>query len=251
VKITVLDRLKTELKRLQLHGRQIDLFFRNDDVDEDERSLQTMLGLFHRYQVPLNLQVIPGRLTSAAIVAIGKARNEKPDLFELNQHGWMHVNHERRGRKCEFGPSRSYDQQCADIERGRKVLEETFGSAFSPVFTPPWNRCTAETFRALDQLGFQALSKIHGDSMACGYNFREISVTLDLYRWQGGAAMKPPNEFFDELISQMENLSRIGIMLHHKVMDEKAYELLALLLGELCLSRMIKFHTFQSLLTGA
>ncbi|MCI0664178.1 MAG: hypothetical protein L0220_24230 [Acidobacteria bacterium] len=220
-------------------------------MDEDDLSLRTMLDLFFRYQIPLNLQIIPGRLTPAGIKAIGRARNEMPDLFELNQHGWMHVNHEHSGRKYEFGPSRSFDQQYVDIEKGRKVLEEAFGSAFSPVFTPPWNRCTVETFRALDRLGFQALSRFQGDATAGGYNFREVSVTLDLYRWQGGAAMKSPNELLDELILQLEILPRIGIMLHHKVMDEEAFELLSLLLDELYLSRAIKFHTFQSLLSGA
>ena len=248
---TAIVRLSTALDRLQSRGQQIDLFFRNDDVGEDDLILQTMLGLFLRYQTPLNLQIIPGRLTPAAIETIGKAWNEKPGLFELNQHGWMHVNHESLGRKCEFGPSRSFDQQCEDIERGKKILEEVFGDAFCPVFTPPWNRCTVETFRALEQLGFRALSKFHGDSPASTYNIREVSVTLDLYRWQGGAMMKPPNELVDELIRQIEELPMIGIMLHHRVMDEKAYEFLALLLGELCLSRVIKFHTFQSLLTGA
>jgi len=62
--------------------------------------------------------------------------------------------------------------------------------------------------------------------------------------------MKSPNELLDELILQLVTLPRIGIMLHHKVMDEAAFELLSLLLSELCLSRAIKFHTFQSLLTG-
>ena len=241
-------RLITALYLLNSRGQTIDLFFRNDDVDEDDLSLRTMLDLFFRYQVPLNLQIIPGRLTTACINTIDRARS---NLLELNQHGWMHENHEHSGRKCEFGPSRSFDQQYEDIERGRKVLEEAFGSAFSPVFTPPWNRCTVETFRALDRLGFQALSRFRGDASAGDYNFREVSVTLDLYRWQGGAAMKYPNELIDELILQLETLPRIGIMLHHKVMDEAAFELLSLLLGELCLSRAIKFHTFQSLLTGA
>jgi len=241
-------RLKTALHLLNSRGRKIDLFFRNDDVDEDDLSLRTMMDLFSRYQIPLNLQIIPGRLTPACIKTIDRAWS---NLLELNQHGWMHVNHEHLGRKYEFGPSRSFDQQYLDIENGKKILEEAFGSAFSPVFTPPWNRCTIETFRAVDRLGFQVLSRFQGDSPAGGYKFHEVSVTLDLYRWQGGAAIKSPIELLDELILQLEKLPRIGIMLHHKVMDEEAYELLSLLLDELCLSRAIKFHTFQSLLRGA
>jgi predicted deacetylase len=112
-------------------------------------------------------------------------------LIELNQHGWRHTNHEPEGRKCEFGASRSFEEQLADIARGREVLEHAFGKAFSPVFTPPWNRCTQDTYRALDQLGFRALSQLQGKQPVAGYNFRELSVRLDLFRWKGGAVMKP------------------------------------------------------------
>jgi hypothetical protein len=49
-----------------------------------------------------------------------------PDLIELDQHGWQHTNHETTGRKCEFGPSRSYEQQYADIAQGKALLEAAF-----------------------------------------------------------------------------------------------------------------------------
>ena len=86
----------------------------------------------------------------------------------LNQHGWRHVNHERAGRKCEFGASRGYEQQLEDIANGRRRMNEAFGDGWSPVFTPPWSRRAEETFRALDQLGFAALSKSHDGRPATG-----------------------------------------------------------------------------------
>src|SRR5215471_2519148 len=56
-----------------------------------------------------------------------------------------------------------------------------------------------ETFRALDQLSFAALSKSHDERPATGHKFREISITLGLYRWKGEPAMKSPESFIEEL----------------------------------------------------
>ncbi|MCI0387507.1 MAG: hypothetical protein MOB07_01880 [Acidobacteria bacterium] len=242
--------LRSELDRLRSQNRKINVFFRDDDVDEDESSLRTLLNVFLRHEIPINLEIIPARMTDSAAALLLLHHSQRSDLFELNQHGWQHVNHEREGRKCEFGRSRSFDEQFADIASGKEVLEGAFGSAFSAVFTPPWNRCTTETFLALDQLEFQGLSKIRDRMPVTGYRFREISVTLDLYRWKSSVVMKTPEEFVGELISQMSELETIGIMLHHKVMDEAAFELLSLLLKEMDRSPVISFHTFQTLLKG-
>ena len=226
----------------------INVFIRNDDVDDGDPSLHGLLHLFLELEIPINLQIIPERLTDAGIMLLRQYQNYRPDLFELNQHGWRHVNHEPAGRKCEFGASRSFEEQLVDIARGRDMLEHAFGKAFSPVFTPPWNRCTQDTYRALDQLSFLALSKLRGKESVTGYGFRELSVTLDLFRWKGGAAMKPVSEFVSELRVQLRELDTVGIMLHHKVMDDTALMLLRMVLNELRRSDAVRFHTFQSLL---
>jgi hypothetical protein len=245
------DRLRISLDRLQSRPGKIALFFRDDDVDEDETTLRTLLNVFLKHDTPVNLEVIPGRLSSSATGLLHRYLKLRPDLFEINQHGWLHINHEPEGRKCEFGPSRSFDQQLTDLANGQKILEDAFNHAFSRVFTPPWNRCVTGTFRALDQLGFEALSKKRGGDPVVGYSFREISVTLDLYHWKDGVKMKTPDEIVRELILQMSEFDLIGIMLHHKVMDEPAYKMLDSLLAELRRRQFIDFHTFQSLLKAS
>jgi peptidoglycan/xylan/chitin deacetylase (PgdA/CDA1 family) len=242
-----LTQLRSSLDRLRSEGREIDLFFRDDDVDEDENSLRRLLSVFLEEEAPVNLQIIPGRLTPAAASLLLRHHRSRPDLFEFNQHGWRHINHEREVRKCEFGPSRNFAEQLADIASGRRVLEEALGGAFSLVFTPPWNRCTAETLRALDRLGFQGYSGFRSGEPIRGYGFRDVSVTLDLHRWRNGVAMKRADEIVSELIAQLRELDTIGIMLHHKVMDEDGFDLLARLLEELSRSETISFHRFQSL----
>src|SRR5215475_3194338 len=179
------------------------IFFRNDDVDEDEAPLRRLLGLFLGRNTPVNLGVIPGRLTAACAGLLARSAGAAPALLELNQHGWRHDNYEREGRKCEFGASRTYAEQLADVAQGQARMTEAFGPNWSPVFIPPWNRCTEETRRAIDQLGFRALSAKQESSVMTGYRFEEISITLDIFRWNGGARLKPPEEIVDEMIAQL------------------------------------------------
>jgi predicted deacetylase len=241
-----LSRLKSALR-----GRRdapLSFFFRNDDVDEDEAPLRRLLKLFLERNAPVNLGVIPGRLTAACVELLAQSTSDAPALFELNQHGWLHLNHEREGRKYEFGASRTYAEQLADVAQGQARMTEAFGPNWFPVFIPPWNRCTEETLRAVDHLGFRALSAKRGEFTVTGYRFEEISITLDLYRWKGGARLKSPEDVVDELIDQTSGRQTIGVSLHHKVMDEHAFSFLDSLLDTLAADLSVRFHTFQSLL---
>lgn len=239
-----MDSLKSALAQQTAPLR---IFFRNDDVDEDEAPLRRLLRLFLARNTPVNLGVIPGRLTAACAELLAESVDATPALFELNQHGWRHQNHEREGRKCEFGASRTYDEQLADIARGRERMTEAFGPNWFPVFIPPWNRCTEETLRAIDHLGFRALSAKQGRSVATGYRFEEISITLDIYRWNDGARMKSPEEIAVELVGQLARRQPIGVVLHHKVMDDQAFFFLGSLMDTLAAHPAVSFHTFQSL----
>lgn len=240
------DQLSAQLARLSAQGRAVNLFFRDDDVDADEESLRRLLGLFSERRLPLTLGVIPAGLTDeCAALLKGECRAQSGRL-ELVQHGWSHVNHEATGRKCEFGPSRDYAAQREDIERGMKRLIAAFGDDFFPAFIPPWNRCTADTFRVLDALGFRVLSK-DARMPAEDYGFREISTTLDLFTWQGGAALRPATEILDELAAQCGEREAIGLLLHHKVMPDEAWMFLANLLDALRASSAICFRTLREM----
>jgi hypothetical protein len=240
-----LARLKSALA---LRQQPLRVFFRDDDVDENEATLRRLLELFLLRKIPINLGVVPGRLTMAGAELLMQNVSAAPALIELNQHGWRHLNHEREGRKCEFGPSRTYAEQLSDIAQGRTRMTEAFGAHWFPVFIPPWNRCVEDTYRALDQLGFRALSAKQGSSNVTGYRFKEISITMDLFNWRGGASLKPAEEIVDELIVQLARPQTIGVMLHHKVMDEQAFSFLESLQDALASYPTIRFHTFRSLL---
>ena len=228
-------------------SKPVHLFLRDDDINEDEETLRELLDVSLARGVGINLEVIPGTLTDACARLIADHKRFTPDLVQLDQHGWLHTNHELAGRKCEFGPSRSYAQQYDDIARGKALLESTLPELISPVFTPPWNRCTTDTLRVLDELGFTTFSGLRGSIPVTGYRVQEISVTLDLYQWKGGAMLKEPALIIADLIRQIQAGAPIGLLLHHKVMDRRAFAFLDRLLATLRGYAFIQCHTFSSL----
>ena len=242
--------LELSLQKRQVEGKPIQVFFRDDDVDEEEESLRRLLGIFFTRMIPVSLAVIPGRLTDRAIKLLDGYRGDRPDLIELNQHGWRHINHETSGRKSEFGASRDFQAQLDDIMQGKSKMIEAFGSDWFPAFIPPWNRCTEVTYRALDQSALLVLSKGKGGPTFEGYRMREIPITLDMYRWQNGPAMKPQYEIVSDLKAQVKRGERVGILLHHRVMTDEAFSFLESLLLMLNQHPAIKFHTFRSILAS-
>ena len=244
----LMGELTAALEECEAGGRAIDIFFRDDDVDEDEKSLRRLLDLFVRRNVPLNLAVIPGCLTDSAVSYLVQTCSAHPELIELNQHGWRHVNHEPEGRQCEFGPSRTFDQQLSDIASGKAKMTSAFGDMWFPVFVPPWNRCTEETYQALDRLEFPVLSRNETGAPVTGHKFHEISISLDLYQWRGGAAMRQIEAILEDLILQIRQRKWTGVMLHHKVMSDEAFSFVDLLLDTLNQYRNIRYHTFRRLL---
>jgi peptidoglycan/xylan/chitin deacetylase (PgdA/CDA1 family) len=211
-------------------GRQLRLFFRDDDVAEDEARLRQLLQLFQRWETPVSLAVIPGRLTRAGTALLKATRRATPGLLELQQHGWQHLNHEATGKQCEFGPSRSYAEQRADLAAGQARLNEAFGTDWAPLFVPPWNRCTAATAAALADLGFVGLSRDAGAPPLPGSALVEVPVTLDLYRWRGGAALRPWPELAADFARQLAERDTLGVLLHHQVMEADAFAMLDVLL---------------------
>ncbi len=242
------ERLRAVLEQLQHEDREINIFLRDDDIDDDEETLRQLLDITFARGVPVNLEVIPATLTDDGVRLLRDYQGFDANLVELHQHGWRHVNHETVGKKSEFGGARGFADQLQDIARGKARLEELLEERFFPAFTPPWNRCTDDTLRVLDQLGFQVFSADKNGRQRDGQRFREISITLDLFRWKGGAALKAPAEIIEQLTGQVSRGGTVGILLHHKVMDGAAFYFLDFLLAQLRQYSNLKWRTLGGLL---
>lgn len=189
----------------------IGLFFRDDDAGWGDARLAALLDVFEEFLIPLDLAVIPQALTAKLAAKLVLRAGVQP--LGLHQHGFAHVNHEPDGRKCEFGLSRTAPLQYQDIEQGKRLLQERFGSACDPIFTPPWNRCTAATVAALRALNFAVLSRDHSaERMPLG-ELRELSVSVDWCRNSGDS-----KEMGQRIAAALVQRRPVGVMLHHAVM---------------------------------
>jgi len=212
------DWLTPILAALDARTTPCTFFFRDDDAGWDDARLFALLDCFAHHGIPPDLAVIPGALTPAlAARLLARLRDDDGARPGLHQHGYAHVNHEAAGRKCEFGPKRSRAAQYRDIQSGHAILAAAFDGLADPIFTPPWNRCTADTASCLRMLGFQALSR---DVTATVFGLpvlAEIPVAVDWCR------LRPPGDAPQSLAERIAqciaDAHPIGIMIHHAVMD--------------------------------
>lgn len=226
------DWLDPVRRALDRASAPVTLFFRDDDAGWDDEQLLRLLDLFGDYGVPLDLAVIPLALAPVLARRISDRVEAQPELVGVHQHGFAHINHEVGGRKCEFGPTRDAALQERDIRQGKQLLNESLGPAVQPIFTPPWNRCGAQTGDCLTRLGFRALSRDSSAEPLDLPGLLELPVRVDWFAKRKGVPLT--REQIGMLIAEaMGGSHPVGIMLHHALMDEgeryAAGELLSLL----------------------
>ena len=151
----------------------------------------------------------------------------------LHQHGLAHVNHEREGRKCEFGPARGAAAQRRDIEAGRARLADLLGDRVDPIFTPPWNRCSADTGRL--PRGARVPPRSHGRRERRRWTYpglQELPVSVDWFAHRHGERLSPA-ELGGRIAAAIGGGAPVGVMFHHAIIDaadlRRTGELLSLL----------------------
>jgi len=194
-------------------------FFRDDDAGWEDERLFELLDVFADYKVPIDLAVIPKSISRDAAACLRKRLEESPASISVHQHGYAHANHEQTGRKCEFGDSRSREDQRTDIAAGKALLAELLGPFTDSIFTPPWNRCTASTATCLEQEGFTLLSR---DITAPRFNapkLMELPVSIDWFGHRKNVRLTP-NEIGESLSKAVSSQAPVGVMLHHALIDD-------------------------------
>jgi predicted glycosyltransferase len=197
-------------------------FFRDDDAGWKDKRLLALFSLFEHLALPLDVAVIPMAITTELAKKLRSRVEAAPERFSVHQHGFAHTNRETVGRPCEFGPSRHFAEQYADISVGKQLLEEFLGEIVAPFFTPPWNRCTAATGKCLAELGFKVLSR---DATATPLNIaglREVPISVDWFAKRKGEkqARMSREEFGHLLAEKVRRSETVGLMFHHAAMDD-------------------------------
>ncbi len=209
------------------------VFFRADDVAVPGRQFMRLMALFERRQVPLSPAIVPAWLTAARWRTLTQAcAIPSSDLWCWHHHGWRHLNHERVGKKQEFGAARSDRELKSDLIKGRERLQTLLGNDFYPVFTPPWNRCDHRTLMLLEQLGYVAVSRSRNSQPPAPDRLPDFQVNVDLHTRRELNWDKDWNDLPSELSHALAG-GLCGIMLHHQRMNDAAFDFLELLLEQL------------------
>lgn len=230
-------------------GNRLDpvyVFFRADDVAVPGANFFRLMDLFTRYRVPLCLAVVPAWLTPSRWEELKRTGRKAPPLWCWHQHGWRHVNHEPQGKKQEFGSARTALQIRDDLIRGKQHLEALMGGSFSPVFTPPWNRCGQHTLCMLKELKYKAVSRSIQSVPPPPDGLPDFSVRVDLHTRKEDHPLSGWEGLFSELGNALSQ-DLCGIMIHHRQMNEAAFVFLEILIQCLMKQRHVQIVHFMEL----
>ncbi len=237
--------LRSGFEQADPQGR-VYLFFRADDVAVPGRQFARMMALFAKYGLPLSLAIVPAWLTPARWRYLKGFDGNNPSRRCWYQHGWRHVNHEAAGKKQEFGDTRSMAEIEQDLIRGKRRLEQLMAQDFYPVFTPPWNRCSAITLQALKDLGYAAVSRSRGSRPPSPPGLPDFYINVDLHTRRE----RNPAAGWDNLFQELEQAIAsgfCGIMIHHQMMNDAAFGFLEILFKALVSHKKIRLVTFKDL----
>ena len=229
--------------------KTISVFFRADDVAVPGRQFRDLIQVFSRHQVPLSMAVVPAWLTQIRWKAIQEICQADSGLWCFYQHGWRHANHEREGKKQEFGPARARQDIENDIIRGRYRLRSLMGSLFYPAFTPPWNRSTRRTMEVLLELGTQIISRSQGARPPVITGMKDFQVNVDLHtRKEASIGLGWQNLMAELAHTIVEGFC--GLMIHHQRLNANALAFLDSLLKHMRATDRFQFYHLKDLAEG-
>jgi hypothetical protein len=236
----------TIVQEVSSRGR-INVFFRADDIGVPSKNYHRMMKLFLKYQTPLCLAVVPVWMTRQRWLSMEEYKKKGNDLFCWHMHGYRHMNHETIGKKQEFGPARPLQDIARDLSRGYARLQNIMGKTLTPIFTPPWNRCSLAAMNELQRMGFNAISRSYGSLPLPPSGFNDFVVHVDLHTGKEKLAKDGWQKLLKEF-KQGIGSKTCGIMIHHMRMNDQAFILLEYLLDLIYSNKQIKTITYKELL---
>lgn len=223
------------------------VFFRADDIGIPSHRFQQLIGCFQKHKLPLCLATVPAWLTETRLKELRRLTGVVSSQWCWHQHGRIHRNFEKTGKKQEFGPARSKSDIHTSLTKGKERLGHLLERDFHPVFTPPWNRCNSDTLQALADLGFKAISRSKGARPETIDQLPDYQVNVDLHTRKE----MQPHLALENLLTEIElglATGLCGIMIHHQRMNRSALELLDILLGLIHSNRALNPVHFADLL---
>jgi Polysaccharide deacetylase len=202
------------------------LWLRDDDSIEPTPPLDRLVDLAARHEIPLALAVVPANAGEALARDLRTARHVTAIV-----HGWAHRNHAPEGeKKEEFGAHRAIETMRQELSLAISRIRDLFPDRMAAMFVPPWNRIATELIPILRELGYAALSTF-GVSIK-NRGIAEINTHVDIIDFRGTRRCREHSVLAKELAAALSHSFHhgryaVGILSHHLVHDEAAFEFLA------------------------
>ncbi len=222
--------LRDELRRWNAAGRKVKFWFRDDDAIEPTPALDHLLSLANRFDVPMALAIIPGPTGEA--LAERLARESR---ITATVHGWTHQNYAPdETKKQELGLHRPQAIVLDELHRGFDKLKTLYSQQFVPLLVPPWNRIDDALLPHLAPFGYRAVSVF---GLAKQAPIGLINTHIDIMRWHGVRGGLPHAEVIARLVEELRirfdgHDEPIGVMTHHLVHDDLAWDFVETLFEE-------------------
>jgi hypothetical protein len=202
-------------------------WLRDDDATRPSAALDRLFKLTAGFDVPIALAIIPAAAGQELAASLAPHAHAVPIV-----HGWAHRNHAGTGaKKQEFGPHRPLDEMRAELNRALGKMNSLFPERLVPMFVPPWNRIAPEVVECLGKAGFSALSRFGPAPDVPFGSVAEINTHIDIMDWRGSRGCKD-HDVLARLLAEAlaQSLARgrypIGILTHHLVHDDTAWDFL-------------------------
>jgi peptidoglycan/xylan/chitin deacetylase (PgdA/CDA1 family) len=237
--------IDVELDAWRAAGLAPRFWLRDDDATEPCEALERLIALTRKYSVPLLLAVIP----AGANEALAQRLAHEP-LVTPCVHGYAHRRWSAAEESAvELGGDRHVDQILAELEEGSQHLHALFGQRLSGILVPPWNRIAREVAARVHECGFTAISTWSWQQT--GARIPGLNTHIDLMDWQirGGRDIGWITSETVRRLRQAREKSGapLGILSHHLVHDERAWQSLETLIEYLVRERGLAFHAADSL----
>ena len=225
-----------ELEPLINSGRDSDyevkFWWRDDDVFDSTEELKELISFSCLNKIPVNLAVIPKKLSNEAIKLIKQYTH-----ISVVQHGYSHINYANVGEPLnEFGLHRSLEIQLKEIQIGFEKLITAFGNQFIPVFVPPWGHIADSVIEQISTIGIKGISMI-GDRDKIYPNLINNNVNVDIHSWKTESDssyevnIRSYNQIIDDIFNKIkieksdDECLTIGILTHSQIMGNNDWHI--------------------------
>lgn len=239
-------------------GRVATFWWRDDDAGPWTESLEVLVDLAVRRNIPLALAVIPSKAEAGVEDRLAASGAE----ISVLQHGFAHRNHAPGdAKKCELVAPQRRPELLAELAEGGRRLKTLFGARALPIMVPPWNRIDPSLLAELAPLGLTGLSTYKARKQAEPLpGLRQVNCHLDIMRWYPLSERGFLGEdaalalLVDHLSARAEGAvdpeEPTGILSHHAAHDAAAWRFLDELLHRLAGHPAVAFLSAEAAFAG-